>query len=55
MKGDLIEVGDRLGEIARVIYTQLNRIATVIFFGEDRIKVDLNDYVWDKEKKVWKK
>lgn len=55
MKGDLIEVGDEIGEIVRITYTLLNKIAIVILIDSTRIKVDLNEYVWDEEKKVWKK
>ncbi len=55
MKGDEIEVGDRLGQIARIIFTVFSRTTTVMFFDGTRTTVDLNDYVWDNEKKVWKK
>ncbi len=55
MKGDLIEVGDEIGEIVRITYTLLNKIAVVMLIDSARIKFDLNDYVWDDGKKVWKK
>ena len=55
MKGDQIEVVDRLGEIVRIIFTVFSRTTTVLFFDGTRTTVDLNDYVWDEEKKVWKK
>ena len=55
MKGDQIEVGDRLGEIVRITFTVFTRTTTVLFFDGKRTKVDLNEYVWDDEKKVWKK
>ena len=55
MKGDLIQVGDKVGEIVRVTYTLLNKIAIVMLMDSTRTKVDLNEYVWDDEKKVWKK
>ena len=55
MKGDEIEVGDRLGQIVRIIFTVFSRTTTVIFFDGTRTTVDLNEYVWDSEKKVWKK
>lgn len=55
MKGDEIEVGDRLGQIVRITFTVFTRITTVLFFDGTRTKVDLNEYVWDHEKKVWKK
>lgn len=55
MKGDGIEVGDRLGQIVRIVFTVFTRTTTVIFFDGTRVTVDLNEYVWDDEKKVWKK
>jgi len=55
MKGDQIEVVDRLGEIVRIIYSTFNRTTTVMFFDGTRTRVDLNEYVWDNGKKVWKK
>lgn len=55
MKGDQIEVVDRLGEIVRIVYSTFTRTATVMFFDATRTTVDLNEYVWDNEKKVWKK
>ena len=55
MKGDMVEVGDRLGQILRITFTILNRIAVVEFFDGTRRKIDLLEYVWDEEKKVWKK
>ena len=55
MKGDRIEVEGRLGEIARIIYSAFTRTTTVLFFDGTRTHIDLNEYVWDNEKKVWKK
>ena len=55
MKGDQIEVVDRLGQIVRIIFTVFSRTTTVMFFDGTRTTVDLNEYVWDDEKKVWKK
>lgn len=55
MKGDQIETDENKGQIVRIIFTPPNRIATIILFDGTRMKVDLNDYVWDEEKKVWKK
>ena len=55
MKGDEIEVGDRLGQIIRIVHHTFNKISTVLFFDGTRTKVDLNEYIWDDEKKVWKK
>tara|TARA_Y100000114_G_scaffold62280_1_gene57125 strand:- start:22067 stop:22234 length:168 start_codon:yes stop_codon:yes gene_type:complete len=55
MKGDEIEVGDRLGQIIRIVYHTFSKISTVLFFDGTRTKVDLNEYIWDDEKKVWKK
>jgi hypothetical protein len=55
VKGDLIEVGDKVGEIVRITYALINKIAIVMLIDSTRIKVDLNEYVWDDEKKVWKK
>jgi len=55
MKGDQIEVVDRLGQIVRIIFTVFSRTTTVMFFDGTRTHVDLNEYVWDDEKKVWKK
>ena len=55
MKGDEIKVGDRLGQIVRITVTVFTRTTTVLFFDGTRTKVDLNEYVWDDEKKVWKK
>ena len=54
MKGDQIEVVDRLGQIVRIIFTVFSRPTTVVFFDGTRTTVDLNEYVWDDEKKVWK-
>ena len=55
MKGDLIEVEDVVGQIARVTYAPPNKIAIVLLMDSTRKKVDLNEYIWDDEKKVWKK
>lgn len=55
MKGDLIEFEGKVGEIVRITYTSLSKVAIVILIDSTRKKVDLNDYVWDDEKKVWKK
>ena len=55
MKGDEIEVGDRLGQIIRIVHHTFNRISTVLFFDGTRTKVDLNEYIWDDEKKSLEK
>jgi hypothetical protein len=55
MKGDLIQIGDTIGQILRITFTILNKVTIVELFDGTRVKVDLCDYVWDEEKKVWKK
>ena len=55
MKGNLIEINNRTGQILRVVLLGSSKIATVEFFDASRKRIDLNEYAWDKEKKVWKK
>jgi len=55
MKGDLVKIDNRVGQILRIVLTHSSKIATVEFFDASRKKIDLNEYAWDKEKKVWKK
>lgn len=56
MKGDrlLHKNKNTIGYIARIRSVYNNRIATIIFFDSSREYVNLNDYTYDKEKKVWK-
>jgi len=55
MKGNLIEINNRTGEILRVTLLGFRKIATVQFFDTSRKRIDLTEYTWDEEKKVWKK
>ena len=55
MKGDRIQIGERIGQIIRIVLNSETKTTTVRFFDYSIKKIDLNDYVWDDEKKVWKK
>jgi hypothetical protein len=56
MKGDMLfhKVKRHKGFIARIRIKHQNKIATIIFFDASREYVNLNDYTYDKQKKVWK-
>ena len=56
MKGDRLfhKNKNSVGHIARIRIAYNNKITTVIFFDASREYVNLNDYTYDKEKKVWK-
>jgi hypothetical protein len=55
MKGDELvhEETGRIGQIVRVTYTILNRVAIILFQDGTRAKVSLSDYTYNEEKKVW--
>lgn len=55
MKGDLIDIENRVGQILRIVLIHSRKETTVQFFDATRRTIDLNEYVWDEEKKVWKK
>lgn len=55
MKGNSIEINNRIGEILRVVLLGSRKIATVQFFDASRKRIDVTEYTWDGEKKVWKK
>ena len=55
MKGDLVEIVNKTAQILRIMLLGNKKITTVQFFDSTRKIIDLNEYVWDREKKVWKK
>jgi len=54
MKGDILLHKNYAGSIARIRILHDDKIATVIFFDSSRKRVNLNDYTYDNQKKVWK-
>ncbi len=55
MRGSLVETNSKLGQILRIVLLGDRKIATIQFFDASRMKIDLDEYMWDEEKKVWKK
>jgi hypothetical protein len=55
MKGDLVKVKNRIGQILRIVLINSRKKTTVEFFDATRRVIDLNEYVWEKEKKLWEK
>ena len=54
MKGDILLHKSYTGYIARIRILHDDKIATIIFFDSSRKRVNLNDYTYDNQKKVWK-
>lgn len=56
MKGDLLlhHEQQRIGTIERIRLAKRKKNSTIIFYDGTRCYVDLSDYSYDKEKKLWK-